>query len=98
MMRAEYDSEANAIAIELIAIPDERLPASTDCVHGRANIAIVDGEPVDVELLYPDLGIEEPLRLAAEKYGLDEEALVAAARSALAAPDRSVVLEVGLRS
>ncbi len=97
-MRAEYDSEANAIAIELIPVTDERLPARADRVHERASVAIVDSEPVDVELLYPDHGLEEPLRLVAKKYGLDLEALVAAARSALEAPDRSVVLEVGLRS
>jgi hypothetical protein len=97
-MRAEYDSEANALAIELVAVDDERLPARGNSVHERANVAVVDGEPVDVELLYPDLGIEGPLEAAADKYGLDLEALIAAARSALAAPDRSVVLDIGLRS
>lgn len=97
-MRAEYDSQANALAIELVAVEDDRLPARGDSVHERANVAVVDGQPVDVEVLYPDLGIQEPLEAAAEKYSLDLEALVAAARSALAAPDRSIRLEVGSRS
>jgi hypothetical protein len=47
-----------------------------------------------VQILYPDLGVSEPLASVAARYGLDLEALDAAAKSALAAPDRVVVLEV----
>lgn len=36
--------------------------------------------------------------LVAERYGLDHEALAAAAQSALAAPDRLISLEVAARS
>jgi hypothetical protein len=43
-----------------------------------------------MQLLYPDLGISEPLWAVAERYDLDLEALHAAAQSALAAPDRVV--------
>jgi hypothetical protein len=56
-MRADYDSEANAISITL---------------GQRAHVA--------------------------EHYGLDPEALIAAANAALAAPDRAVTLEVAVRS
>jgi len=43
-----------------------------------------------------DLG--KSLRVAAERYRLDAEALIAAAQAALAAPDRTVVLDVGVRA
>jgi hypothetical protein len=39
-------------------------------------------------------GVEEPLAAVAATYGLDLEALLAAARAALAAPDRTIVLDV----
>jgi hypothetical protein len=42
--------------------------------------------------------IDEPLRAAAERYDLDAEALIAAARAALAAPDRAVTLDVAVRA
>jgi hypothetical protein len=40
----------------------------------------------------------QPLRAAAERYGLDAEALIAAARAALAAPDRAVTMDVAVRA
>ena len=69
-----------------------------DEVHSRAIVALAGGKPVEVQLLYPDLGISEPLAAVADRYELDLEALHAAARSALAAPDRVVVLEVAVRT
>jgi hypothetical protein len=86
-MRADYDSEADAISI-VISDPDR--PASGDEVHERAIVAVVDGRPVGFELLYPSLGIEEPLSEVARKYSLDRETLEAVVRAALAAPDRLV--------
>lgn len=44
------------------------------------------------------MSISEPLGAVAERYDLDLEALHAAAQSALAAPDRVVVLEVEARA
>jgi hypothetical protein len=38
------------------------------------------------------------LRRAGDRYGLDSEALLAAAQAAVAAPDREVVLDVGSRT
>jgi hypothetical protein len=61
-------------------------------------LALADGKPVEVHLLYTDSGINEPLAPVAERYELDLEALLAAAQSALAAPDRVVVLEVATRA
>jgi len=93
-MHAEYDTQANAISIEIV---EAEQAARGDEVHERAIVALAGGRAVEVQVLYPDLGIDEPIRIASERYGLDREALTAAARSALAAPDRRVVVEVGLR-
>jgi hypothetical protein len=94
-MRADYDSTANAISI---AIADSSHADQSDEVHSRAIVALADGKPVEVQLLYPDQGISEPLAAVAERYRLDLEALQAAAQSALAAPDRIVSLEVADRT
>jgi len=94
-MKADYDSEANALSIDLVEV--ERWDGSEE-VAPTVNVAIAGDKPVNVELLYPDLGIDEPLRAAAERFDLDAEALIAAARAAIAAPDREVTLEVGVRA
>ncbi len=94
-MKADFDSEANALSIDLVEAP---LWDHSEEVLPRVNVAIASGSPVNVELLYPDLGLEEPLRVAARRYELDAEALIAAARAAIAAPDRTVTLEVAVRS
>jgi hypothetical protein len=94
-MRADYDSSANAISIVII---DAAQADASDQVHSRAIVALADGTPVELQLLYPDLGISEPLAAVADRYELDGESLNAAAQSALAAPDRVVMLEVGARA
>jgi hypothetical protein len=94
-MRADYDSTANAISI---VITDAAYAERSDEVHPRAIVALAAGRPIEVQLLYPDLGITEPLTAVADRYDLDREALQAAAQSALAAPDRVVVLEVAARA
>jgi hypothetical protein len=55
------------------------------------------GRPTNIELLSPAEHLDL-LVLAAQRYGLDREALEAAARAALAAPDRQLVLGVGSRA
>lgn len=94
-MRADYDSSANAISI---VIGDAENADRSDEVHPRAIVALAAGKPVEVQLLYPDLGVSDPLAAVADRYQLDREALEAAARSALAAPDRLVSVEVAARS
>jgi hypothetical protein len=94
-MRADYDSLANAISIVL---GDAAHADQSDEVHSRAIVALADGRPIEVQLLYPDMGISEPLKAVADRYELDREALHAAAQSALAAPDRVVSLEIGART
>jgi hypothetical protein len=90
-MRADYDSKANAISITLA--PAEHAERA-DQVHERAVVAVHDGHPVELQLLYPDLGVEQPIAAVADRYDLDRGELEAAARSALAVPDRVVVLDV----
>jgi hypothetical protein len=94
-MWADYDKEANAIAITLV---DGAIADRADQRHERAIVALRDGEPVSLELLYPNLGIDEPLRAVAERYELDLETLIATVTAALAAPDRVVTVEVAARS
>ncbi|HSS04994.1 MAG TPA: hypothetical protein VLK89_07400 [Solirubrobacterales bacterium] len=94
-MRADYDSTANAISI---ALDRGGRAEQADQVHSRAVVALRDSRPIELQLLYPDLGIEEPVLAVAARYGLDWEALVAAAQAALAAPDRTVTLAVAVRS
>lgn len=90
-MRAEYDSDADALSITL----EEGARAEFgDEVHARAVVAVSGRHPVEVQVLYPTDGLEEPLAAAAAKYPLDLEALEAAARSALSAPDRVVKVDV----
>jgi hypothetical protein len=94
-MQADYDSTTNAISI---TISDGRPADRSDEMHPRAIVALPDEHPVEVQVLYPDLGISEPLAAVAERYALDPEALAAAAQSTLAAPDRVISLEVAARS
>lgn len=95
-MRAEYDSEADALAIDLIA---EARAAWAEEIDGRCNMAVTEaGEPVSLEILYPAMGMDGPIQAAAARYGLDEEALLIAARASVAAPDREIIIEVRARS
>ncbi len=91
-MRADYDSEADALSIELRRV--ERFDDQEQVDDDYCNVGIVTGRAVNVELLYPARHLDL-LEVAAERYGLDGAALLAAAQAALAAPDRVVELEVG---
>lgn len=90
-MRADYDSEADALSIDLQQFEHYERQDQVDddyCVVGFAG-----GRPASVALLTPAKHLDL-LTLAAERYDLDGTALVAAAQAALAAPDRIVDLEV----
>ncbi|HEX8958262.1 MAG TPA: hypothetical protein VF770_00400 [Solirubrobacterales bacterium] len=93
-MRADYDSEADALSIELRRV--KRFDHQEQVDDDYCNVGIAGGRAVDVELLYPARHLDL-LEVAAERYGLDGTALVAAAQAALAAPDRLVELEVAAR-
>lgn len=91
MMRAIYDTEADALAIDLeearrADYGDDETPGAI--VHMRS------GRPISLDVLGPREALEAPLEQVAARHGLDLAALRAAAHSALAAPDRVVLLDV----
>jgi hypothetical protein len=91
-MRADYDSEADALSIELRRV--ERVDHQEQVDDDYCIVGIVGGSVMNVGLLYPARYLDL-LEVAAERYDLDGTALLAAAQAALAAPDRVVELEVG---
>lgn len=90
-MRADYDSEADALDIELT--PFDRYERQEQVHDSWCTVGFSDGQLVDVELLTP-AGHLDLLDVVAERYALDAAGLRAAAQAALAAPDRIVDLEV----
>lgn len=90
-MRAEYDSDADALSIDLIE--GERSDDVDEIDDDYCRVALARGLPVNVELLSPAKHLDL-LAVAAERHRLDAEVLQAAARSALSVPDRVVVLDV----
>lgn len=91
-MKADYDSEANALSIDLIQVDRWDDGDSVD-KDEQCNVSFSEGRVVNVELLYPAKNLEL-LKMAAGRFDLDAEGLLAAARAALAAPDRSVTVEL----
>lgn len=90
-MRADYDSEADALAITLRPFRhyDDQVEVDDDyCVVGFAQ-----GGPVRVSLLSPAKHLDL-LDVAADRHELNATALRAAAQAALAAPDRVVTIDV----
>jgi hypothetical protein len=93
-MRVDYDSQADALDIELFRF--EHLEHQ-DSVHDTwCQVGFASGRPSCIEVLSPAKHLDL-LDVAAERYDLDGPALRAAAQAALAAPDRVVELEVAAR-
>ncbi len=90
-MRADYDSEADALSILLTRFKryDHQEAVDEDNCH----VGVVGGRAVDIELLYPGRHLDL-LQIAADRYDLDGIALLAIARAALAAPDRLVTMDL----
>ena len=95
-MRADYDSEGDTIQVELEHV--RKLGHSEVVEDGAVIVGIYEDRPVMVDVIGTRNGFEGSLRLAAERYDLDAQALTAAARAALAAPDRVVTLAVDVRA
>jgi hypothetical protein len=95
-MRADYDSKGDTIQIELE--PSSRLDYGEDVENGSVIVGIRDERPVMVDVIGTGSDIQRPLRAAAKRYDLDAQALIAAAQAALAAPDRTITLDVALRA
>lgn len=96
-MKADYDSQGDTIQIELQ--PVDRLEGGSDVIEGgKVIVGFYDGRPMMIDVIGTgDPGFEQPLRVAATRYDLDAEALIAISRAALAAPDRPVELDIGAR-
>ena len=93
-MRADYDSEANALSIDLIDAP--RWDDGEEIDDTYCNVALSQGRPANVELLSPHDHLDL-LAVVAERFDLDPVALRIAAEAALAVPDRPVTLDIGAR-
>ncbi len=91
-MRADYDSEADALDIELVRF--EHFERQESVHDTYCQVGFASGKPASVELLTPAEHLDL-LAVVAKRYGLDGAALLAAAQAALAAPDRVVELNVG---
>jgi hypothetical protein len=95
-MRADYDSQGDTIQIELETT--SRIDYGEDVENGSVIVSICDGRPVIVDVIGTNFDIEQPLMVAAERFHLDAQALIAAAWAARAAPDRAVTVNVGGRA
>lgn len=91
-MRADYDSQAEALSIDLAKV--DRWDDSDPIDDTYCHVALRDGHPVNIELLNPRERLSL-LEAVADKYGLDAVALRVAAEAALAGPDRPITLDVG---
>jgi hypothetical protein len=94
-MKVDYDSEGRSLLFEFDGFPepDDR-DDTEDLAGGMCLVTHRDGCPIFIQILSAEKDIT-PLDEAAERFGLDAEALRAAARAALAAPDRQIHIEVG---
>jgi uncharacterized protein YuzE len=92
MVKAEYDSRADALLIWLLepGLCDGAVEIDNTYCHADTR----KGRVANIELLSPAEHLDLLAR-AAERLKLDSEALLAAAEAALAAPNRPVTVEVG---
>jgi hypothetical protein len=95
-MRADYDSKGDTIQIDLE--PVGRVDYGDDETDDWLVVSISDGRPVRIDVIGTSGNVDKSLRAAAQRYSLDAESLIAAAKAALSAPDREVVLDVGVRA
>ena len=96
MIKADYESRFDTIQITLDGTDD--LGGGSDVVeNGAVIVSYAGGHPAMIDVMGTRNGFEKPLRIAAERNGLDAEALLAVALAAIAAPDRPVRLDVGVR-
>jgi hypothetical protein len=92
MMRGDFDTEANALEIDLIR---SKYADYTDIVDDTyCHVAMVEEEPVSISLLDPADHLDL-LVTVAKRYDLDAEELLATAQAALAAPDHLVEVSIG---
>lgn len=90
-MRADYDSKGDTIQIDLVDWVD-RVDYGDDSVDDWLVVGIRDGRPVRIDVIGTGGDTAGSLRVAARRYDLDADTLIAAAGAALASPDREVTL------
>ena len=90
-MRADFDSEANALDLELFRFKHYDYQEQVD--DDFCTVGFAGGRLVSVELLDPADHLDL-LEVVAQRYELDGTALLAAAKAALAAPDRLVTMDL----
>jgi hypothetical protein len=96
MMTADYESAFDTIQIMLGEI--DHLNGGSEVIeNGAVIVGYCEGRPAMIDIIGTRSGFEKALCIAAERNGLDAEALIAASKAAIAAPDRPVRLDVGAR-
>lgn len=88
-MKADYDSQANAVSIDLLDV--DHWDDGGEFDENYCTVAFSKGRVANIGLLYPSDNLHL-LEAVAESYNLDPDRLVDAAKAALAAPDRAVTL------
>jgi len=88
-MKADYDSQANAVSIDLLDV--DRWDDGGEFDENYCTIAFSKGRVANIGLLYPSDNLHL-LEAVAKRYNLDADCLVATAKAALAAPDRTVTI------
>lgn len=86
-MKAYFDSEANAVSIDLLDVDHWDDGGEFDEYY--CTVAFSRGRAANIGLLYPNEHLHL-LEAVAERYRLDARALIDTAKAALAAPDRTV--------
>lgn len=89
-MKADFDSQADALSIDLIDA--ERWDDSLEIDGDYCRVAFEHGVAANIELLSPAEHLDL-LEEASVRAGVEHALVEAAARSALAAPDRLITLE-----
>jgi hypothetical protein len=90
-MKVAYDSEADALSIDLVEV--DHWDFGEEVKGTSCTVAMKDGRAVNVELLSPAEHLDQ-LEVAAKRFGLNGQALLAAAHAGLAAPDHPVRVEI----
>jgi len=95
-MTADYESAFDTIQITLGEV--DHLNGGSEVIeNGAVIVGYCEGRPAMIDIIGTRSGFEKALCIAAERNGLDAEALIAASKAAIAAPDRPVRLDVGTR-
>ncbi|HWT90530.1 MAG TPA: hypothetical protein VN179_05390 [Solirubrobacterales bacterium] len=88
-MKADYDSQANAVSIDLLDV--DRWDDGGEFDENYCTIAFSEGRVANIGLLCPSDNLHL-LEAVAARFDLDTDKLIATAKAALAAPDRAVTI------